>query len=107
MRSLGDEMATPLPSKGEKDANAGKPGERAPTAGGLIPEEEAFDQAASESVFADAIRKPMSNSAPGCGCPMAAKVRHCTGRAGRPCRIVTRWCAFAPKVDSCARPPAA
>ena len=49
----------------------------------------------------------MSNSAPGCGCPMAAKVRHCTGRAGRPCRIVTRWCAFAPKVDSCARPPAA
>ena len=73
MRSLGDEMATPLPSKGEKDANAGKPGERAPTAGGLIPEEEAFDQAASESVFADAIRRPTSNSAPGCGCPMAAK----------------------------------
>jgi len=45
MRSLGDEMATPLPSKGEKDANAGKPGERAPTAGGVIPEEGAFDQA--------------------------------------------------------------
>jgi len=32
-----------LPSKGEKDANAGKPAERAPTAGGVIPEE-AFDQ---------------------------------------------------------------
>jgi hypothetical protein len=44
MRSLGDEMATPLPSKGEKDANAGKPGERESTAGGVIPGEEAFDQ---------------------------------------------------------------
>ena len=44
MRSPSDEMATPLPSKGEKDANAGKPRERARTAGGVIPEEEAFDQ---------------------------------------------------------------
>jgi hypothetical protein len=52
-----------LTSKGEKDANASEPGERAPAAGGVIPEEEAFDQG--------------------------------------------RWCAFAPNVDSCARPPAA
>ena len=44
MRSPGDEMATPLHSKGEKDANAGKPGERVAMAGGVIPEEEAFDQ---------------------------------------------------------------
>jgi len=44
MRSPGDEMATPLHSKGEKDANAGKPGARPPTAGGVIPEEEALDQ---------------------------------------------------------------
>ena len=34
------------------------------------------------------------------------RLRHCTGRARRPSHC-HRWCAFAPKVDSCARPPAA
>ena len=42
---------------------------------GVIPEEEALDQGRRRVRLAGVIRKPTSNSAPGCGCPMAAKAK--------------------------------
>ena len=40
---------------------------------GVIPEEEAFDQDRRRVRLAGVIRKPTSNSAPGCGCPNGGK----------------------------------
>ena len=49
----------------------------------------------------------MSNSAPGLWLPNGGKGYGIVLGAPGDRRVVTRWCAFAPKVDSCAKPPAA
>ena len=49
----------------------------------------------------------MSNSAPGLWLPNGGKGYGIVLGAPGDRRVVTRWCAFAPKVDSCGKPPAA